>query len=97
MKNFKSKGIDTLILGCTHYPLIKEIVRDVVGEDVIIVDSARPTALELKRILEANNLLTVKSDPKYEIYVTDAPERVYKIADLFFGNNLPVKPKKVTL
>lgn len=97
LKNFKGTKIDTLILGCTHYPMIKEIIQDIVGNEVTIIDSARPTAFELKRILFENNMLKTKGKGKYQIYVTDAPERVFKVANFFFGNHLPVKPRKVTL
>ncbi|MBI4036014.1 glutamate racemase [Candidatus Daviesbacteria bacterium] len=83
-----SSGVDILILGCTHYPLLLETIRNVVGPKVNIVDSAVPTAQQLKITLENNNLLSDSKEPTLEFYVTDAPDRVYQIASRFFGKKL---------
>ena len=96
LSGFKSTGIDTLILGCTHFPLLKEVIQDIVGPEVTLVDSARPTAEVLKQKLEELNLLN-EGNHFIKILVTDAPSRVYKVAGNFFGNHLPVKPVKITL
>ena len=53
-----ASGADTLVLGCTHYPLLIEVIRAVVGPDVDIIDPARPVAKELRRRLEQRELLT---------------------------------------
>ncbi len=89
--------IDTLVLGCTHYPLLLETIAETMGPKVNLVDSAKPTAEELKKILHQRNLLSGNKNPNYEFYVTDAPERVYKVARHFFGREMKNKLKKVTL
>lgn len=94
---FDGTEIDTLILGCTHFPLMNKIIQEVMGPDVTLIDSAKPTVKVLKKLLEEKNLLRANSKPEFEILVTDAPERVYEVSQRFFKNRLPVKPKKVTL
>ncbi len=94
---FDGTNVDTLILGCTHFPLMNQIIQEVMGPDVTLIDSAKPTARVLKKILEEKHLEKAKSMPKYEILVTDAPDRVYEVSQRFFKNRLPVAPKKVVL
>lgn len=97
LNHIKQSGIDCLILGCTHYPLLLDTIKETVGEDVVLIDSAEPTAESLKKLLEENDLLSNDINPTLEIFVTDAPERVYKVASRFFGQNLDTKIKKVIL
>lgn len=71
--------IDTLILGCTHYPLIRSTVRKVIGEQVTLVNPAYETAIELRRVLSDNGLLR-EAAPKlgenqYQFYVSDMAEK----------------------
>lgn len=97
LDEIKAAGVDTLILGCTHYPLLLETIAKTVGSIVGLIDSAQPTAEELKKVLEEKDLLSDNPDPILEILVTDAPKRVYKVAGRFFGSELKDKIKKVTL
>lgn len=98
LKEFSDTGIDTLILGCTHYPLFKNTIQQIMGKRVTLVDSAKPTANNLRKILEEKRLLNnQKLKGKLEVYVTDAPERVQKIAEQFLGDHLPGGLKKVAL
>ncbi len=86
-----ARGIDTLVLGCTHYPLLKKAIRAVVGEGVSLVDSAEACALYVRERLELLNLL--REDRHRGVirpYVTDEPERFQAMADRFLG--VPVKP-----
>lgn len=89
--------VDTLILGCTHYPLLYEIIAETVGLNVTLIDSARPTTEQLRKILQEMNLLAEDSNPTYEFLVTDAPERVYKVAGRFFGETINGKLRQVDL
>lgn len=97
LKMFTNFEIDTLILGCTHYPILKKIIQETVGPKVKLVDSAKPTAEELTKLLRDKNLLAENNNPKLEFFVTDAPERVYQVASRFFGQNLVDQIKKITL
>lgn len=93
----KFKGVDTLVLGCTHYPLLSGVISQTVGRKVSLIDSALPTAEELKEILKEKGLLNASQKVKYQFFVTDAPDRVIKIATEFFGKPLPGGLKKVNL
>jgi glutamate racemase len=93
----RGKGIDTLILGCTHYPLLRSIIEDVMGPGVALVDSAAPTAEELARRLSEGGIASERETPDYDLFVTDAPQRVETVARLFFGEDLPGRLQKVTL
>ena len=71
--------IDTLILGCTHYPLIRSTVRKVIGEQVTLVNPAYETAIELRRVLADNGLLREEApklgENQYQFYVSDMAEK----------------------
>jgi glutamate racemase len=78
-------GIDTLVLGCTHYPILRATIEQVVGGAVHIVDSAETTAETVKRALAATDGLT---DPPYQFLVTDAEERFRRIAGEFLEREI---------
>jgi glutamate racemase len=94
LSRFEGKGIDVLILGCTHYPLLSRVIQKALGPDVTLVDSARPLAQDLEKTLEKEPS-GGKAD--YELCVTDAPERVVEVASTFFGDSLPAPLTKVSL
>lgn len=79
-------GIDTLILGCTHYPLLRDVIGDVMGPGVALVDAGAQTAAQVERLLREKGLL---ADPGRRggcrYYVTDAPEGFIQTAELFMG------------
>ncbi|MBI4029086.1 MAG: aspartate/glutamate racemase family protein [Candidatus Blackburnbacteria bacterium] len=93
LAKFKDSGIDTLILGCTHYPLLRDVIQETVGESVILVDSAIPTARLLKQELEKSDLLNEEEGSR-KFCVTEAPERVHQIADVFLGKHIVPTLKK---
>lgn len=81
-----SFGADVLVLGCTHYPLLKEVIGRVVGEGVTLVDSARETALEVDRILGERNLLNGSDTPgRIHVYVSDVPYLIREVGERFLG------------
>ncbi|MDI6890209.1 MAG: glutamate racemase [Thermodesulfovibrionales bacterium] len=92
LKEIKDKGIDTLVLGCTHYPLLKEVISRVMGEGVRLIDSAVEVAKEIKEILEIGGLKKEhkehKDKPLREFYVTDLPERFLEIGEKFLGQKI---------
>ncbi len=81
---------DTIILGCTHYPLLEPVIRRIVGPDVTLIDSGKETAKAVRNILNASNLLN-SSDKQGEdrYFVSDSPEMFAKIGSLFLGRSLP--------
>ncbi len=82
--------IDTLVLGCTHYPLLKHVIASVMGKGVKLIDSAEATAHELAEILSHNNLMRPwTSDTSHKYYVSDVPDRFSQVAGQFLGHNIP--------
>ena len=85
----KRKDIDTLVLGCTHYPLLKGILAAVMGDDVSLIDSAIETAGEIETILGDLSLLNGSgSDITREFYVTDSPEKFITVGERFLGEHI---------
>ena len=81
--------VDTLILGCTHYPLLRSVVQKVVGKNVALVDSAKEIAVEVKTILTEMNLGRAKRAPSKRIfYVSDQPQHFLKLARRFLGYDI---------
>lgn len=70
------KDIDTLVLGCTHYPLLRDTIREVVGDGVTLVNPAYETARSLYMVLEERNLLSTRStQPEHTFFVSDGAEK----------------------
>ncbi len=93
---FDKTKIDTLILGCTHYPLLKDVIAEILGNNVLLVDSAKPTAEELKKVLTKKKLLSDKK-PTRHFYATDINSKMEEKVDLIFNNKFPGKLEKITL
>jgi glutamate racemase len=89
LKDIKRKDIDTLVLGCTHYPLLKSVISNVMGRNVRLIDSAVETSHVIKRTLQ-NMAITRKEEerPEREFYVTDSPEKFLKIGERFLGKKI---------
>lgn len=89
LKILRENDIDTLVLGCTHYPLLKEPIQKALGDSVKIIDSATFTAIELKQYLEKNNLLKEDKAPAARKYfVSDVPEKFVPVAERFLGHRI---------
>lgn len=91
LKPLKEKNIDTLILGCTHYPLLKDVIQESVGNKVELIDSGKETAKEVKRILEKKLLLnkykmTEKNHSVF--YVSDFPHKFKEVSQRFLSKEL---------
>lgn len=82
-----AEGIDTLLLGCTHYPLLHDLLAEVVGAEVGLVDSAEATAEDTASRLEEAGILRPSGEgaPVREYFVTDEARRFAEIADRFLG------------
>jgi len=86
LKPLKDAGVDTVILGCTHYPLLKPVIKKVLGENVTLIDSAKQVAIEVKKILSLDGMLNNKSHKgKQKFYVSDNPEWFESLANRFLG------------
>jgi len=80
------KGIDTLVLGCTHYPILKNMISEVAGSDVMLIDSAESTAEAVSGLLESKNLLRkATTEPQHTFLVSDVPRKFREIGERFLG------------
>lgn len=88
LTGIKSKGADTIVLGCTHYPLLKNVIQDVMGA-VNIIDSAIETSKAVRDILSEKGLLRdsgTASEKKY--FVTDSPEKFVTVGERFLHDRI---------
>lgn len=88
----KLQGIDSLILGCTHYPLIEKEIKDYFDGKVQVIDSPFVVAHALKDILFKNEMLS-DSSPEYHFYVSDITRNFQKLAKKFFGKEIKLELK----
>jgi glutamate racemase len=80
------EGVDTLILGCTHYPMLSGLIQYVMGEDVVLVSSAEETAKDVYAVLREGGLLRAEAgEPTHGFLTTGDPERFREIAHHFLG------------
>jgi len=101
LQKIVEKNVDALVLGCTHYPILREVIQKIVGANVALIDSGEVTAEEVKRLLADKNLRNENPlkrasvrrlcDDLDHFYVTDAAERFARVAERFLG----VKPAKL--
>jgi glutamate racemase len=85
LASLRKSGIDTLVLGCTHYPLLRPLIADVMGADVALVDSAEETAREVAAVLAARGLARERGEGSTSFFVTDVPDRFVRIGQRFLG------------
>ena len=86
--SLKQSGIDTLILGCTHYPLLKKAIRKFMGSAVGLVDSAEETAKEVESALKKGMLARQAGRGAHSFFVSDAPDRFIKVGRRFLGEKV---------
>jgi len=86
--SLKQSGIDTLILGCTHYPLLKKAIRKFMGRGVELVDSAEETAKAVGAILRQRSLGRARGKGSASFFVTDVPDRFVKVGRRFLGEKV---------
>ena len=83
------KGIDSIVLGCTHYPIIRKIIQSVIGHKIKIIDSAESTAFDIKNVLKDKKILnSLNQSPNYQFYVSDLPQKFDEIGTRFLGKKL---------
>jgi glutamate racemase len=89
LADLRRNRIDTLVLGCTHYPLLKATIRKVMGEEVRIIDSSEAVLEEIVSILDERGLRRTEGRGQSHLYVTDLPQRFERVGGFFLGENLP--------
>src|SRR5207249_8015926 len=85
LATLRKSGIDTLILGCTHYPLLRPLIADVMGPGVTLVDSAEETARAAAALLAERQLARADGTGSTSFFVTDVPDRFVRIGHRFLG------------
>ena len=89
LQELKEAGVDTLVLGCTHYPLLKPIIAEVMGPGVVLVDSAEETARTVAAILAEKGLLRPPAEKgNHSYYVSDIPAGFVRVGNRFLGGKL---------
>jgi len=88
LKPLKDANVDTVILGCTHYPLLKHVIKQIMGKNVTLIDSAKQVAIEVKDILAAEGELNCGRMGKHQFFVSDNPEWFNNLADRFLGSSI---------
>lgn len=84
-----AQKVDTMVLGCTHYPLLKPLLEEVAGQDVRLVDSAESMAEQTAELLLHSGLANpAREQPHYEFFVTDVPLRFQTVGERFLGRSL---------
>jgi glutamate racemase len=85
----KTRGIDSLVLGCTHYPLLKKCIARFMGADCLLIDSATATAVKVRGLLKGLGLADdSKKRAFHKFYATDSPERFVAVGRRFLGARL---------
>lgn len=84
----KKAGLDTLILGCTHYPLLSEIIQDVMGPEVTLINVSQEAARELKRTLGSADMLSDAVQGETLLYASDRPDDFAFLAGQFLQQEL---------
>jgi glutamate racemase len=89
LKGLKSEGVDTLVLGCTHYPILKGTIGKIMGGSVQLVDSAEETARTVAAILRNSGLIRPACERgNHHYFVTDVPAGFIKVGNRFLNGNL---------
>lgn len=90
LRSFKNKHLDTLILGCTHYPLLRPVIQDAMGKDVTLIDSGAETISEVSMLLDYFNIANVENKKKGNavFYTTGSTQLFDKIAQDWLGKEM---------
>lgn len=89
LAGLREAGVDTLVLGCTHYPLLKKVIGETIGEEVKLVDSAEETARTVAEILRGRDLLRPTSEEgNHHYFVSDVPAGFIRVGNRFLGGKL---------
>ena len=89
LEPIRGSGIDTLILGCTHYPLLMDLIGEIMGPEVTLIDTGEEAAWELKRTLKAKDLLADRAqEGTTTLYASDQPEDFGSMAKHFLQEEL---------
>lgn len=98
LKDIKAAGVDTLILGCTHFPIISDAISKVMGSKVTLIDSGKETARFLAKTLKEKGLLCYeKKTPSYKYFVSDTIDGFINVAELFLGGSVDGEVERIDI
>ncbi|MBR3340883.1 MAG: glutamate racemase [Clostridiales bacterium] len=90
LKPLKEAGVDTLVMACTHYPLLSKVIKEIMGDDVVIINTGEATAKFVKDLLSREGTSSEGNiNPVREFYTSDEPELFEQVAAPFLGEGLP--------
>ena len=97
LKPLKDAGVDTLVMACTHYPLLSKVIQEVMGDNVVLVNTGEATAKVVKELLDKEGTASEgNNNPVREFYTSDEPELFEQVATPFLGEGLPSGTKHFT-
>ena len=88
LKEVKDANVDTLILGCTHYPLLESVIKDIMGKEVTLIDAGKAAAVFAKESLQQDKLLSSNEKGEIKFYTSDSGEDFIKTAELFLNSRV---------
>jgi glutamate racemase len=88
LSDFMEKGIDALVLGCTHYPLLHDVIGRVMGPGVTLVDSAVETAKKVVEVLEADEILGDEAKGDFTVHLSDVSPTFKEVGERFLGRDI---------
>ena len=86
-------GVDTIILGCTHFPILSDVISDVVGDDVCLINSGKCAANAAAQLLSEKDMISLNKKGKTTFYVSDKPDSFSKTASYLLGDDIGVNVK----
>ncbi len=96
LKPLLENGIDTLILGCTHYPILKDIVNDICENKVVLISPGEEAVIKAKKYLEENDMLNDEA-PFCELYVSDKSDSFIDVASIFLGESVKTEISQIDI
>ena len=97
LSEIKESGVDTLILGCTHYPLLREEIQRFMGEKVTLIDSGAEAAVEARRRLESRGMLCGRSGGTDKYYVSDTVDGFAELGSVFLDKHIEGSVHKIDI
>ncbi|WP_251447921.1 glutamate racemase [Vermiculatibacterium agrestimuris] len=97
LQPLRSAGVDTLVLGCTHYPLLRDVVGQVMGPQVTLIDTGAVCAVHAARALEAQGLLARRETGQRRYFVSDSTQDFARLAGIFLGEDVEGSVERIEI
>lgn len=97
LSTLKSAQVDTLIMGCTHYPILEEYIREYMGDNVLLINPGIETAAHVKSMLEMRDITSTHRTGEDKYFVSDSPQNFISVAHLFLGQNISDRVTKINI